>query len=1828
MRQLLVLIFTIVLTMGCISITCAQAPPNDNCSNALDIATGNGFGYGKFISKKVNLKNAGRQSGETVDSLLLNVGNDKKTVWYRFETKTRRSVSIQLRQKDSGIAQNAVGLSVYRSNACVPNRGLISTYLPSISKFGASASTCLPAGIYLIQVCANKSAADSIWLELTLDIPSPNDYDKPKDAYSFGTLSNTVTSNVTFHAGCQSVDSSGEKCNALGADYSESAWLTFTTPSYLDIANIGISVTDVNKGVDTLNIGYNLYEGDAKSNSNKLSLVDGCRVFQNICYEYNQYFYCDANFNQTYKCKLKPNTTYSIQLFFHKDADYTLDVNANVEGQKPGMAYDVKNLPSAYQLGTLNNGSVRVVDNLGCNSIIPAGTCASTYNGAYVDTFVRGIINGVKQVQIDTFDLNSWFTFTIPSTGSVNFNILTYNSYLQCGYILRVFKGDATKSCAITLLYKYRDYSNNYNLCIDAGVYSVQLLAIKDFHKPRVSCTYSNLGKIFDCTVNFRPYVTQKSAVHYKTSLAENLGDITNRVASGFSTSIDYFGSTKDSFSIKGYKVYGNFVFRQFYISKPFYLKIAPTKGYIQGGYDVFLKGKATDGIDSLSLLDNVYGGFENYWDSSITGKGCKALPPGWYSILTYRDNNCNDDRVYESILSIKSFNPCTQFDKPYKAGVFNNGQPLTFGPKYNGIQNPMYKKTYTAPSQCPICTDTPFIPFPQMCNTYGYTKPRRVSYYVFALKKESSLMINQVTYNDYGYLYKFDVRKDSAHLTDSSYIIRTCERPSQYCKLQAGVYTYVSYSVFTTDYQPTIIVDTVGYSKYDFAANAYDFGLVPMNNVVLNSLREVVYCTTSAHYKDPQFDGKTLFEAGEYSVPVKMPVNFVTSSIAPVRNMWYTFLLPGSGTCQFDVNPFPNISTDRFYYQAYLFKSNRGAIPFATLKSSGKVDSTLVQGLQTIPLSSVSPYFNNWQFTKSGCDTVRYYMLVQYTSYYSDYLNTAYTSDIHYNGIAYDNAGDYCSNAKLISLNGAGTASEAVTVNCHSIGESFGEDGSNMACLLSDSLGKSKSSWFRVHINNAGKYDLSFSLTNNTNATGTAIRYRVLYGSCGAMTPGPCLGNAYSSFTLDCMSEGDYYVQVVMPASAIGTVQLNAKALATKFPVCKPFNLLQPQANFSTKGGCNGEPISFINLSTQGANIKYKWNLGDGNFSFVKNPIHKFSVSQAITLFTIKLSVTDTVSKLSDTISLGVYVYRDPVVADAGNDTIVPCGSVFHLHATCNYPGATFIWSPGNMVDNPYSPNPRVNPTYRTVYRVNVHAENCDISDSIVVKTDNGVKISGKPFICGNEPITISGPPGFDVYYWSTYDRTQSITITKPGKYWVTAYHNNGFCNGTDTINILDASSTPLYNSRDTNVCINDSFSLTSSVRYANMHYLWNTGDTTLIIKQQKPGTYWVKADKGKCAITDTIKVKQANYFIHLNTRDTTICSHDNFRLKAASNASNIKWSTGEGGPSISITKSGMYYVRAGAGSCAVKDSAKVMIIKSPTRPFIGLDTAVCKGAKITLDAGVNAMHYRWNTGDSTRSILISDTGLYTVTVSDGNACKESASRRLNPINAYLSLGNDTTMCNGLPLLLIPHTNIIDLIWNTGLKTSSITVSKAGQYWVQGAKQGCVLSDTINVRLSYPPIVHLGKDTLICDSFDMVLDAGQGYSYQWYPGGETSRRIFIKKHGPYTVIVKNIYGCTGSDTIRILEDCDPTIFVPNAFHAFKDDPNEFFKAYGTYISYFEMKIYNRWGERLWQTENINNGWDGRYKGGLCEDGVYLYVIHYKGRYTNKQLTGTFHLLR
>jgi gliding motility-associated-like protein len=227
-----------------------------------------------------------------------------------------------------------------------------------------------------------------------------------------------------------------------------------------------------------------------------------------------------------------------------------------------------------------------------------------------------------------------------------------------------------------------------------------------------------------------------------------------------------------------------------------------------------------------------------------------------------------------------------------------------------------------------------------------------------------------------------------------------------------------------------------------------------------------------------------------------------------------------------------------------------------------------------------------------------------------------------------------------------------------------------------------------------------------------------------------------------------------------------------------------------------------------------------------------------------------------------------------------------------------------------------------------------------------------------------------------------------------------------------------------------------------------------------------------------------------------------------------------------------------------------------------------------------------------------------------------------------YLDIVHDTTICKGKKITLMPRTNADRLKWHNGYDAPSFTTWDAGTYWVRAYRQSCSTTDTIHVHTLAPPVVYLGHDTLICDSFELELDAGPGASYQWYPNGESSRKVSVSTRGTYTVIVRNDIGCEGTNSISISTECVPTLFVPNAFSPDFTHVNDLFRAYGTHIESYEMTIYNRWGERLFYTTDISKGWDGNYKNTPCGEGVYLYAIHYTGPFTNKQVTGSFHLLK
>ena len=185
---------------------------------------------------------------------------------------------------------------------------------------------------------------------------------------------------------------------------------------------------------------------------------------------------------------------------------------------------------------------------------------------------------------------------------------------------------------------------------------------------------------------------------------------------------------------------------------------------------------------------------------------------------------------------------------------------------------------------------------------------------------------------------------------------------------------------------------------------------------------------------------------------------------------------------------------------------------------------------------------------------------------------------------------------------------------------------------------------------------------------------------------------------------------------------------------------------------------------------------------------------------------------------------------------------------------------------------------------------------------------------------------------------------------------------------------------------------------------------------------------------------------------------------------------------------------------------------------------------------------------------------------------------------------------------------------WSDGSVGQIVTVNSAGRYSVQvtDANQ-CTATDTIEIILIENPDVEIqiqSESSCIHESALLTaVSSVQDVAYIWSTG-ETTQYIEITRHGEYSVLADN-QGCLGGDTITIAA-CDCDIWVPNAFTPNDDALNDRFDPIpSATLGYFHLAIYNRFGELLFQTKDINEGWDGTFKGKLVPLGVYSYVIYY-----------------
>jgi gliding motility-associated-like protein len=221
---------------------------------------------------------------------------------------------------------------------------------------------------------------------------------------------------------------------------------------------------------------------------------------------------------------------------------------------------------------------------------------------------------------------------------------------------------------------------------------------------------------------------------------------------------------------------------------------------------------------------------------------------------------------------------------------------------------------------------------------------------------------------------------------------------------------------------------------------------------------------------------------------------------------------------------------------------------------------------------------------------------------------------------------------------------------------------------------------------------------------------------------------------------------------------------------------------------------------------------------------------------------------------------------------------------------------------------------------------------------------------------------------------------------------------------------------------------------------------------------------------------------------------------------------------------------------------------------------------------------------------------------------------------------------------------NIDNISWDFGDgNTSTVengtenTYQSAGNYTVNVTEKygsGTYIYDR-DVTIYPLPSVDLGDSIIyILQNTSITLDAGEYDEYLWQPGGSTDRYLDVSNEGIYTVTVTDTNCCVNTDEVEIRY---ANIYVPNAFKPTSSvTENRTFKVFGptSALLNFDLKIFNRWGQLVFASNDPEKGWDGTFEGGDAATGVYVWVLNYSStasRYQESQsytLHGTLTLLR
>lgn len=309
-------------------------------------------------------------------------------------------------------------------------------------------------------------------------------------------------------------------------------------------------------------------------------------------------------------------------------------------------------------------------------------------------------------------------------------------------------------------------------------------------------------------------------------------------------------------------------------------------------------------------------------------------------------------------------------------------------------------------------------------------------------------------------------------------------------------------------------------------------------------------------------------------------------------------------------------------------------------------------------------------------------------------------------------------------------------------------------------------------------------------------------------------------------------------------------------------------------------------------------------------------------------------------------------------------------------------------------------------------------------------------------------------------------------------------------------------------------------------------------------------------------------------------------------------------------------------SGPPATSTKEVVIIGLSPLLTWPGRCNGIADATLSVTATGSNtAYFYNWNTTPSqtTASITNIGAGNYTVTVSSINACSVSSIFTLDappPININTVItdaacsGNNGSITTNVTGGQAPY----QYSWSNAASTSSIQNLAAGNYSVLVTDfNGCSINSgnlVVNNQVNNVP-VNLGGDFSICTGQTALLNPGTFASYLWQDNS-ANPTFTVTAAGTYFVKITNAAGCSGSDTIKVTVDCSD-IYFPAAFTPNNDSRNDGFGPLGNLsaVKDYTLSLYNRYGQRIFMSNDPFEKWDGKFKGDQLNTGSFVWMANY-----------------